>query len=248
MRILVMNCNTTQPMTEMIATSARRVARQGTEVLGVQPAWGPASAEGFYDSFITAAAVLDRLTTYPDPFDAVVMAGYGEHGREGARQLLDVPVVDITEAASQVACLVSHRFGVVTTTGGSVASILDSLAVSGMSGRCTGVLAADVPVLETADGRPEDLSTIVEQSRALIAAGADAIVLGCAGFTGLDEELQGVLAVPVIDGVTAAVALCEVLVGLGKTTSSAGPFRSPDPSGAFVGWPISGAATVGRSA
>lgn len=65
---------------------------------------------------MTAAAVLDAVLTYDGPFDVVIMAGYGEHGREGMRQVLDVPVVDITEASAQFACLVSYRFGVATTT------------------------------------------------------------------------------------------------------------------------------------
>ena len=102
MRILVVNCNTSVAMTEEIAGIARSAARTGTEIVGTQPEWGPASAEGYYDSFMSAAAVLEHLTTWAEPFDAVVMAGFGEHGREGARQLLDVPVVDITDRKSVV--------------------------------------------------------------------------------------------------------------------------------------------------
>jgi allantoin racemase len=36
---------------------------------------------------VTAAAVLDRLHTLDFPFDALVMAGFDEHDREGAREL-----------------------------------------------------------------------------------------------------------------------------------------------------------------
>ena len=46
---------------------------------------------------------MDAVTRYDGPFDAVVQAGFGEHGREGLQELLDVPVVDITEAAGHVA-------------------------------------------------------------------------------------------------------------------------------------------------
>ena len=30
-------------------------------------------------------------------YDAVIQAGYGEHGREGLQELLTAPVVDITD-------------------------------------------------------------------------------------------------------------------------------------------------------
>ncbi|CAM5670461.1 Allantoin racemase OS=Streptomyces violarus OX=67380 GN=FHS41_005953 PE=3 SV=1 [Streptomyces violarus] len=43
------------------------------------------------------------------------MAGFGKHGREGVRELVGVPVVDITEAAAHLACLLGRRYGVVTT-------------------------------------------------------------------------------------------------------------------------------------
>ncbi|MEV0894351.1 aspartate/glutamate racemase family protein [Promicromonospora sp. NPDC050262] len=69
----------------------------------------------------------------------------------------------------------------------------------------------------------------------LVAAGADALVLGCAGFAGLDIELERRLGVPVLDSVTSAVPLAESLVALGKTTSAAGPYRRPDPAKAWVG-------------
>ena len=42
-------------------------------------------------------------------YDAVIQAGYGEHGREGLQELLDVPVVDITEAAASTAMYLGQK-------------------------------------------------------------------------------------------------------------------------------------------
>jgi Asp/Glu/hydantoin racemase len=60
-----------------------------TAQCSVTPSWGPESAEGWLDSFLSAAAVLDLLNGLDEPFDALVMAGFGEHGREGARELTE---------------------------------------------------------------------------------------------------------------------------------------------------------------
>src|SRR4051794_17984315 len=123
-RILVMNCNTSETMTESIRLGAVSAARAGTEIIAAQPFSGPESVEGPYESFLSAAAVLERLASWDGAaFDAVVLAGFGEHGREGARQLLDVPVVDITEASGILAGLLGHRFGVVTTVPEAVGQI-----------------------------------------------------------------------------------------------------------------------------
>ena len=95
MKILVMNVNTTASMTETMREGAQSVARPGTEILAMEPTWGPASVEGYYESYISAAAILDRLHDIADParpdgaitFDALVWAGFGEHGKEAAMEL-----------------------------------------------------------------------------------------------------------------------------------------------------------------
>lgn len=226
--VLVVNCNTDERMTEAIAESARSAARPGTRIVGIGPSWGPSSAEGYVESFATAVATMDAVASYDGPFDAVVMAGFGEHGREGMRQLVTQPVIDITEASAFLACLVAHRFGVVTTVRSAVAGIEDSLRSTGILERCAGIVAGDLPVSHIAESRAQTHAALRDGAGALLAAGADAIVLGCAGFAGLDRELERELGVPVIDGVASAVALAESLVGLGKRTSTAGPFAPAD--------------------
>jgi allantoin racemase len=151
-RIVVTNCNTTQEMTEEIVRGARAAAGSGTTVTGLTPAWGPESAEGWLDSYLSAAAVLDTLRTYDGPpYDAVVMAGFGEHGREGVRELVGVPVVDITEAAAHLACLIGRRYGVVTTLERSVGQIEDSLETAGVARNCAAIVGTGLNVLDLGD-------------------------------------------------------------------------------------------------
>lgn len=85
MRILVANVNTTQSMTDSIAAQARAAAAPGTEIVGITPRFGADSCEGNFESYLAAIAVMDAVVNYPEPFDAVIRAGYGEHGREGCR-------------------------------------------------------------------------------------------------------------------------------------------------------------------
>lgn len=243
MEILALNCNTSAAMTRDITANAQRAARPGTHITGARPDWGPQSAEGFYDSFITAAAGLDKVKrTDMTRYDGLIMAGFGEHGREGMRQLLTIPVVDITEAGVITACLVGHRFGIVTTTTAAVGQIDDALLAIGLRGRCAGIRATRLPVLDAADhdggNASHVLDAIAGEARALAEAGADVIVLGCAGFSGLDEELERRLGMPVIDPVAAAVAQCEALISLGKRTSKAGPYAEPNTNKEYPGWPV----------
>jgi allantoin racemase len=87
--------------------------------------------EGNFESYLAAIAVMDRVMSYDQPFDAVIQAGYGEHGREGLQELLNVPVVDITDAAASTAMFLGHAYSVVTTLDRTVPLIEDRLKLSG---------------------------------------------------------------------------------------------------------------------
>ncbi|GAA1636979.1 aspartate/glutamate racemase family protein [Microbacterium flavum] len=237
-RILAVNCNTDAAMTAAIAAIGQSAASEGTTVVGVTPAWGPASAEGYVESLVTAAAVMDAVASRTDAFDAVVMAGFGEHGREGMRQLIAQPVVDITEAAAFAACLLGHRFGVVTTVRSAIAGIHDSLMTMGVGDRCVSVRAADVHVSAIDADVARTADALEATGRAVIGDGADVLVLGCAGFAGLDTELGRRLGVPVVDGVAAAVRFAEDLIALGKRTSTIGPYAPRSSSKQWVGPPL----------
>jgi len=238
-RIVVTNCNTTQEMTAEIVEGARAAAGPGTLVTGLTPAWGPESAEGWLDSHLSAAAVMDALRTYDGPpYDAVVMAGFGEHGREGVRELVDVPVVDITEAAGHVASLLGHKYSVVTTLDRAVPLIEDRLKLAGLDARCASVRASGLSVLELDEDPDAAVKAIVaEAEKAVHEDRAEVICLGCGGMAGLDDAVRDATGVPVVDGVAAAVKLAESLVSLGLSTSKVRTYAPPRPK-RVAGWPL----------
>jgi allantoin racemase len=237
MRILVVNVNTTASMTDAIATSARRYARPDTEILATQPAWGPDSVDSFMEGYLSAAAVVERVATFEEPFDAVVLAGFGEPGREGLREIVDVPVLDITDSAAAFACQLGYRYSVVTTLARSIPTIQESLRNAGLLDRCASIRASDLSTLELEQDEERTRERLtVEARRAVDEDGAEVICLGCAGMASLDKELEQALGVPVIDGVVAAVKLAEGLHDYGLKTSKVGAFATPSPK-QIQGWP-----------
>ncbi|MEW5506125.1 aspartate/glutamate racemase family protein [Pseudomonas antarctica] len=237
MRILVVNVNTTESITETIAQQARAVALPGTEIVGLTPYFGAESVEGNFESYLAAIAVMDRVMAYDQPFDAVIQAGYGEHGREGLQELLNVPVVDITEAAASTAMFLGHAYSVVTTLDRTVPLIEDRLKLAGLYQRCASVRASGMAVLELEEDPLAAMEAIVRQAeRAIHEDKAEVICLGCGGMAGLDEQIRQRTGVPVVDGVTAAVTIAESLVRLGLSTSKIRTYATPRPK-KVIGWP-----------
>ncbi|MGX1669029.1 aspartate/glutamate racemase family protein [Streptomyces sp. NPDC055400] len=237
MRILVVNVNTTASMTESIGAQAAAVASPGTEIVPLTPPFGAESVEGNYESYLAAVAVMEAVRSYPHPFDAVIQAGYGEHGREGLQELLDVPVVDITEAAASTAQFLGHRYSVVTTLDRTVPLIEDRLKLAGLADRCASVRASGMAVLDLESDAEAAVEAIVEQAaQAVERDKAEVICLGCGGMAGLTERVVERTGVPVVDGVAAAVTIAESLVRLGLSTSKVRTYAAPRAK-AVKNWP-----------
>lgn len=238
MRILVVNVNTTKSMTEGIGRQARRFASADTEIVTITPTFGAESVESNFESYLAAIGIIDAVLKYDQPYDAVIQAGYGEHGREGLQEVLDVPVVDITEAAASTALYLGYKYSVVTTLEHCVPMIEGRLKVAGLDARCASVRATSTPVLGL-ESDPEDaIESIVRESAAAVANdGAEVICLGCGGMADLEETIREKLGVPVVDGVAAAVSIAESLVKLNLKTSKIRAYARPRQK-ALQGFPL----------
>lgn len=241
MRIIVVNVNTSESMTGVIGEAARRYASPGTEIVALTPLFGAEAVDCNFESYLSAVAVMDRVAGYDGPYDAVVLAGFGEHGRDGLQELIEQPVVEICEASAHLAMIIGRAYSVVTTLQRSVPAIEDRLRLAGLSDRCASVRASGMSTLEVDRDPDGAVRAVVEQARRAVHTDhAEAICLGCAGMAGLEEAITGELGVPVIDGVGAAVRLAEAIVGLGLRTSKISTYAPPDVK-KITGWPPSAA-------
>ena len=237
MRILLVNVNTSASATAAMVAAAQAMATAGTEVVGLTPRFGSAGVDSNAQSLLASVGVMDVVRGYPGAYDAVVVGGFGEHGREGLQELLDVPVLDIAECAAHVAMMLGRTFSVVTTQQRSVGQVEDRLLVAGLLARCTSVRAVGLATRELEDDPAAATAVVIETARlAVVEDHAEVIVLGCGGMAGLDVAVSSAVGVPVVDGVSAAVAVAESLVRLGLRTSKAGSCAPPDLS--ETSWPI----------
>src|SRR5215472_583437 len=185
MRILVINPNTTTSMTHAIAKTAAAAAAPGTEIVAVNPEFGPPSIEGYLDEAFSVPGLLAEMAKAP-AMDAYIVACFDDTGLDAARCTTQAPVVGIGEAAFHIASLISGVFSVVTTLSRSVPAIEQNLVRYGLASRCRKVRAADVPVLDleqpgsNARGRvSSEVRTAMDEDH------AEAVVLGCAGMADL---------------------------------------------------------------
>lgn len=228
MRILVINGNMTQAITDICANAAREVAAPGTEVLSATGTFGPQVIGSRSEHALAQHGMLELAGRHATGCDAVVIAVSMDTGLAALRELLPIPVVGMTEAAALTACTVGAKFAVVTFGRRHVWTYGELIDSYGLGSRCVGVEAIDAgPKAALADpqGAVRALGMLAE--RAIVERGAEAILMAGAVAAGWQRDLQALLPVPVLEGVRCATLMAESLVRLGLPKPSVGSYALP---------------------
>eukprot|EP00756_Hemistasia_phaeocysticola_P058160 Hpha_TRINITY_DN34778_c0_g1::TRINITY_DN34778_c0_g1_i1::g.178096::m.178096/K16841/hpxA; allantoin racemase len=194
------------------------------------PASGPASIEGVYDEALSLEPSLRLINSRRGTFDGLVVACVSDHPLVGAaRELLECPVVGIYEAGCLTATLLGDKFSVVTTNARWKPLLEHGAVRLGFASRMASVRTTDTPVLALeGDGAAAVLDRVIDQAKAAVRDdGAEVIVLGCAGMTGLEEALAREVRVPIVDPARSGVELCASLVRQGLRNSKVCLYAPP---------------------
>jgi allantoin racemase len=215
MRLLLVNGNRTQAVTDTALAEARHAAAPGTEIVGVCGAFGANVVSTVADEAIAQHAVLDALARHHAGYDAALLAISLDSGLAAARELLPIPVVGMTEAGLFTACLLGERFGMITFGRQTTQLYLALVERYGLARRLAECRTIDTRSLaEYLDARAME-ARIADEVNALTTAHDVGAVLICgAALAGAARRLQAGVSVPLIDGIACAVRQAESLVAL----------------------------------
>lgn len=228
MRILLLNPNTTEAITQRLLAAAQAVAAPGTEILPLTAPRGVPYIASRAEAQIGGAIALEMLAEQHDKVDAAIIAAFGDPGLMGARELFDIPVIGMAEAAMLTACMLGKRFAIVTFARALGPWYEECVAMHGLEGRCAGIRMLDEGFADIADVQEEKEAVIVELARrAVVEDEADCVILAGAPLAGLAAKVAERIPVPVVDQMGAALKQAEALVALKPRKASAGTFRRP---------------------
>jgi allantoin racemase len=212
MRLLIVNPNISERITEVIARQAERVASPGTEVIAATARFGVSYIETQSEAVVAAHATLEALADHAGDCDAAIIAAFADPGLEGARAMLDIPVVGIAQAAMTTASLLGNRFSLVSISRRMIPLFHACVERNGMASRLASMRMVEGPVRDVAAARVDLEEPLVELcQRAVDEDGADVVVLAGGPLAGLADQVAGRITVPVVDAVASAVRLAEGL-------------------------------------
>lgn len=227
MRVLLLNPNMTEAVTERLAAAARPVLSAGTELITATAPRGFPYVSSRAEAQVAGAIALEMLAERVGGFDAAIIAAFGDPGLFGARELFDQPVIGMSEAAMLTACMLGKRFGIVSFAAQMQPWYEECVESHGLMGRCAGIFCLDEGFTSIADVAAEKQEALVRLSGKAVAEGADVVILAGAPLAGLAREVAGLVPVPLVDQVQAAVKQAETLAALGPRKALAGGFRRP---------------------
>ncbi|SIS71360.1 aspartate/glutamate racemase family protein [Paracoccus saliphilus] len=230
MKLVVINPNSTQSMTDKITVAAKAAAGHAVEIEGRTAHGAPASIEGHFDEVMCAAHLLREVQhAETNGADAIIVACFDDPAIGACREIATGPVLGICEAGVKAASMIATSFSIVTTLPRSVPIIEGLVRQYGLDHLCRRVRSAEIPVLALEEPGSNTRQLVRDEiQRAVDEDGCEAVVLGCAGMSDLTEWLSREAGVPVIDGVTVATKFAEALVGSGLVTSKIGAYAVPN--------------------
>jgi allantoin racemase len=227
-RILVLNSNTSDIVTEKVAAAARAAASPGTEIVAVTGTFGGRVIGTRAEHAIGEHSTIALVARHAPGCDAVVIGVSYDTGLRGARELLDVPVVGMTEAGLLTACMLGGSIGIVTF-GRRVLPLYRELVASyGLASRIAGWRVLESTAAYGRGAHPELDREIVAAANDLVERDfAEVVVLTGAVMAGVPARLQRDVPVPMVDCVVAGVRQAELLARLGLPKPRAGSYAAP---------------------
>ena len=214
MRLLLLNPNMTLKMTEEMAGLATTMLNHGSTLLPVTATTGFPYISSRAEALIAGGIALETIASHRNAVDAVVIAAFGDPGLLAARELFDMPIVGMAEAAMLSALLLGQRFSFVTFSRHLRPWYEQSVTQAGLQNRFAGVRTPDTD-FKSIGSVQEELFNVLRDlvQQAVDTDGADVVILAGAPLAGLAQRYTD-SPVPLVDPISAAVTQAQALFRL----------------------------------
>lgn len=199
MRILILNPNSDQETHALLQRTADDFLQQRACADVVSMKSAPKLIVTYEDQAASAAEMIQVVRAKRDDYDGFVLACHADPNLDLVQELSGKPTYGIAQASMKMAAM-KGNFAVLTPS----EKIIPKKFALARKYHCQDQLK--LVQVSLGDGK-EDLLEAGKQ--ALKTPGVEAIVLGCANYAGSSGWLEKRLGVPVLDGLTWALALVE---------------------------------------
>ena len=208
MKILLINPNTSEFVTDRAVTAARSNAAASTTIEGVTGTIGAPIINSETDIVVGAYSAVHLAARHAARFDAVGLAVSFDTGLAALREMLSIPVAGMAQAAIRQALQLGDRITLISF-GQRTKPLYEDLAMQYMAPEYLSGVHCIHAMTDTQLRDPDCLkSRIQEEVEAAVRKfDCNIVVLLATAFAGLGEGIS--TKVPVVDALTAIIKLLE---------------------------------------
>jgi Asp/Glu/hydantoin racemase len=186
MNLLIVNPNISASVTDLIQAEALRTASAETRITMATASFGVAYIETRFEALVGGYATACAAAEHAGSFDGLIVAAFGDPGLAGMKELFDVPVVGMTEAALASACLLGQRFSIIAISHRIEAWYRECVAANGLSARLASIRSLQSPLRDIGSVQEDHAARLEALSlQAVREDGADVIIVAGAPLAGL---------------------------------------------------------------
>jgi len=210
MKLLLINPNTSQHVTEQMLAQAQKTAAGRARIKGATAAFGPAIISSRVENAIAAHGALDIASELAADFDAIILGVSMDTALIELRELMQIPVIGMAQASLLLAQSLGQRIGCLTIGAQMIPLYEEMTARYGFTDQAVW-RAIDLPAAFAVDPGAEVVSAVATAVNDMAQDnGVDVVILCGAVLTGYAEKID--THIPVIDCIDAATRTAIMLV------------------------------------
>lgn len=212
MKIMIINPNSSDEMTLAVEKTALEFVNNRYEVICKKLENAPKFIGNDEDQAVIGLELIQMVKEYEDKVDGFIIACHLDPNLDAVKEVSKKPVTGIGEASMKMATIIGRNFSVIGANENTVILKKRLIRKYGLENSLASVRApmkSDINMSEE-DRLISAAELAVKEDR------AEVIVLGCAGFSGLDKKIEEKLNVPVLDGVICGLMIISGLIEYGE--------------------------------
>lgn len=221
MRILIINPNSDEEMTQVILRNARAYADGMFEVDCITNVTAPPFIVTYSDIAATTEGMLQILRENEEKYDAFLVGCHGDPNLDLLREVTDKLVIGIGEASMKIASMLGHKFTILSPGDRGMPNKEVLIQRYHLENYVASIVSSNQGGIDWQSKEP----LIRAGKLAMERDGCEVIVLGCAGLGHIAADLEAELGIPVLYSVTCGLILAEGLVRRGWAQSKRWRFR-----------------------
>jgi allantoin racemase len=227
-RILVINPNSSIKMTEDIAKTIAPYESKTCKIDVVCMEQAPNVLESFSDYLIASKAMHEFILNHDveTQYDGVVIACFGDPGLYAIKEVLNIPVIGIAEAAIARSILLGARYDIICASYKAKSMMENLVDMYGMRGRLEAVKTLHCNIEDFLENQEKLNQLIIHTINADKDSTAEVFILGCAGMTMADTNMiEETCKVALIDPVKAGISTMIAMILDSDRISKKGFYR-----------------------